>query len=172
MKLIPFATVAGMPDAIDAEVERSGAMFLFRFFLTGFVPSFAIPGPASARRTDRLWETTCFEAFIRGDGDSYAELNFSPSGAWASYVFDDYRLGMRELDLPDEPVIALEGSDEGLIITARLRPPQDFALPDRPLGLSAVVEEKEDGEKSYWALAHPADRPDFHHPDCFVAKLP
>ena len=35
----------------------------------------------------------------------------------------------------------------------------------------AVLEEK-DGTKSYWALAHAADKPDFHHPDCFVAKLP
>jgi hypothetical protein len=39
------------------------------------------------------------------------------------------------------------------------------------LGLSAVLEEK-DGTKSYWALAHGADKPDFHLRDCFVAKLP
>ena len=40
------------------------------------------------------------------------------------------------------------------------------------LNLSAVLEEK-DGTKSYWALAHPAgDKPDFHAPDCFAAKLP
>ncbi len=37
--------------------------------------------------------------------------------------------------------------------------------------LTAVLEEK-DGAKSYWALAHAPDKPDFHHPDCFVAKLP
>ena len=40
------------------------------------------------------------------------------------------------------------------------------------LGLSAVLEEK-DGTKSYWALAHPeGDRPDFHDPVCFAARLP
>ena len=38
------------------------------------------------------------------------------------------------------------------------------------LGLSAVLEEV-DGTKSYWALTHPGDKPDFHHPDCFAAKL-
>ena len=39
------------------------------------------------------------------------------------------------------------------------------------LGLSAVLEEK-DGTKSYWALAHPSgDKPDFHHPACFAARL-
>ena len=39
------------------------------------------------------------------------------------------------------------------------------------LGLSAVLEEK-DGTKSYWALAHSSEQPDFHDPGCFVARLP
>jgi hypothetical protein len=38
------------------------------------------------------------------------------------------------------------------------------------LGLSAVLEEN-DGTKSYWALAHPGDKPDFHAPGCFAARL-
>lgn len=37
--------------------------------------------------------------------------------------------------------------------------------------LSAVIEEA-DGTISYWALAHPSDKPDFHHPDSFVLDLP
>ena len=32
------------------------------------------------------------------------------------------------------------------------------------LALSAVIEAI-DGAKTYWALAHPSDKPDFHHPD-------
>ena len=39
------------------------------------------------------------------------------------------------------------------------------------LGLSAILEET-DGTKSYWALAHPeGDKPDFHDPVCFAARL-
>ena len=38
------------------------------------------------------------------------------------------------------------------------------------LALSAVIEEL-DGTKSYWALAHPPGKPDFHHPDCFALTL-
>ena len=43
------------------------------------------------------------------------------------------------------------------------------ALPPKPwsIGLSAIIEE-EDGTISYWALAHPPGRPDFHHPDCLA----
>jgi len=38
------------------------------------------------------------------------------------------------------------------------------------LGLSAVIEEK-NGRKSYWALMHPAGKPDFHYADCFVHEF-
>jgi hypothetical protein len=27
------------------------------------------------------------------------------------------------------------------------------------------------GEFSYWALAHPPGKPDFHHSDCFAHEL-
>ena len=39
------------------------------------------------------------------------------------------------------------------------------------LGLSAVIEDTSGG-KSYWALAHPPGKPDFHHADCFALELP
>ena len=38
------------------------------------------------------------------------------------------------------------------------------------INLTAVLEEQ-DGTKSYWALAHPPEKPDFHMPDCFIGKL-
>ena len=41
---------------------------------------------------------------------------------------------------------------------------------DGAVGLSAVLEEK-DGAKSYRALAHQGEKPDFHHADCFAARL-
>jgi hypothetical protein len=46
------------------------------------------------------------------------------------------------------------------------------APPDGPwrLGLSAVIEGAA-GELSYWALAHPPGRPDFHRADCFALEL-
>jgi hypothetical protein len=38
------------------------------------------------------------------------------------------------------------------------------------IGASAVIEET-NGTKSYWALAHPPGKADFHHSDCFAAVL-
>ena len=42
---------------------------------------------------------------------------------------------------------------------------------DGRLGLSVVIETL-DGAISYWALAHPSEKPDFHHPDSFILTLP
>jgi hypothetical protein len=39
------------------------------------------------------------------------------------------------------------------------------------LAITAVIEDSQ-GALSYWALAHPASRPDFHHHNGFVLELP
>ena len=125
-----------------------------------------LPSLSPASRTDGLWKTTCFELFIKPDDtDRYFEFNFSPSTAWAAYAFEGYRSGM--CDLPIEPP-RIEGREDGVRVTLDLS-----SLPEPPwhVGLSAIIQEK-DGIKSYWALAHPPGKPDFHHPDCFVLELP
>ena len=67
------------------------------------------------------------------------------------------------------PRIEVRRAADRLELRARLALPQ---LVDAPgaLGLSAVIEEAS-GAKSYWALAHPPGRPDFHHADGFAAEL-
>jgi hypothetical protein len=124
-----------------------------------------IPPAAKPSRTDALWKTTCFEFFVK-TGDGYHEYNFSTSGAWAAYAFDDYRSGMRPLDLPRGPQIDVDDGGDTLLVDAVI----DLEGEGR-FGLSAVIEER-DGTKSYWALAHPPGKPDFHHDACFAATLP
>jgi hypothetical protein len=38
------------------------------------------------------------------------------------------------------------------------------------LGLAAVIERR-DGGVSHWAIAHPSERPDFHHRAGFVLEI-
>jgi hypothetical protein len=38
------------------------------------------------------------------------------------------------------------------------------------IGLAAVIEETS-GHKSYWALAHPQGKADFHHSECFALEF-
>ena len=129
---------------------------------------FLLPETSEPVRADRLWETTCFEAFVKADeGDAYREWNFAPSGNWAAYDFSSYREGMAEAEIDASPYIRLEDNFTWWSLGATIAVESDRAW---QLGLSAVLEER-DGTKSYWALAHPAEKPDFHHADCFTARL-
>ena len=130
---------------------------------------FVIPETDEATRTDELWETTCFEAFLRPLAqDSYMEWNFAPSGDWAAYAFTGYREGMAEPEVGQPPYIRMEDNLTWWTLGATIAVPADT---NWELGLSAVLEEK-DGTKSYWALVHPREKPDFHDPGCFAARLP
>jgi hypothetical protein len=129
----------------------------------------------SPKRTNELWKTTCFEAFIRPQGsEAYFELNLAPSGGWAAYRFDGYRSGMRDARIearPDSDIyfengIWMQDATFDLSGEPELDPSVAWDI-----GLSAVVEE-EDGTKSYWALAHGKGPPDFHNAACFDYWLP
>ncbi|KLI63896.1 DOMON-like domain-containing protein [Aurantiacibacter marinus] len=130
-----------------------------------------IPPFAGRGRADELWQTTCFELFIMPkDGTpAYSEFNMSPSERWAAYDFDDYRDGMRQRDFSREPDCVMRSGQSIAIFDAAL-PRVQLPGPPCAIGLCAVLEET-GGVKSYWALTHTKDQPDFHDPACFTAGL-
>ena len=158
-------TPAGTVESITVYAERTGQELWLRYFLECELNRVVLPGPVAPDRCDKLWQTTCFEAFI-GD-DSYAEFNFAPSKQWAAYRFDAYRENMTMLDVKAEPKILLDASESHFALEVAV--PLDGHA--HRLALSAIIEET-DGTKSYWALAHPPGKPDFHAPACFAATLP
>lgn len=152
--------------SLETDARRMGGILSLEYRLRGAIDAVSWPTPMARERTDGLWRTTCFEAFV-GCGTGYAEYNLSPSGAWAAYGFDGYRDGMRPLE-QSTPMIVTRRAPELYVLTA------DVLLPeyaDGRIGLAAVIQTL-DGAISYWALAHPSDKPDFHHPDSFVLELP
>ncbi|MGB3846781.1 MAG: GIY-YIG nuclease family protein [Sphingopyxis sp.] len=160
---------------ITASAARNEwGQLVLRFHVVGDLHRLSIPGPvAYARRSDGLWQTTCVEAFAKPVASSaYAEFNFAPSSAWAAYEFEAYRQPIAPPPL-DAPPIDVELADGEMIISAAVDMSPLTRLSARKpwqIGLSAVIEEV-DGTKSYWALAHPSGKPDFHHPDCFALTL-
>lgn len=156
--------------AVSADWSRSGDQGLSIAYRVAD-PSSSILWPAPARgRTDGLWQHTCFEAFIGSTaGCAYAEFNLAPSGAWAAYGFDDYRAGMQDIAVPREPqIMGHDGLWTATIPLAgleRLIGPAPWRM-----AITAVVRAR-DGSRSYWSLSHAAGKPDFHHPDCFAARL-
>ncbi|RJF91317.1 hypothetical protein D3876_14520 [Sphingomonas cavernae] len=154
---------------ITAEITRSAAGEVsLSYELAGRIAALALPAPTTPSRRDALWQHTCFELFVDMAGEGYREFNFAPSGQWAAYGFSGYRIGMHDVDI-DAPQIAMRASDELLELNVTLAP--GIGAGAIRIGISAVIEEA-DGRKSYWALAHPSDKADFHHPDCFAFELP
>ena len=157
-------------SAVTARVWMTDCNDMIVNFAVQSVTELLLSPWVSPSRRDGLWQTTCFEMFLKCLDGRYFEFNFSPSTEWAIYAFDSYRVGMASLAVDVEPQIEFSSTQKAFSLEADVDlgqiPPGPLAL-----GLSAVIEET-DGTKSYWALTHPPGKPDFHHPDCFALTLP
>lgn len=162
-------TPCGAVTSIEVTLARPGpGAVVLTYTVLGNIDLLRLPPARLPARTDNLWQYTCFEAFFRpSPGTAYNEFNFAPSTQWAAYKFDSYRSTLivaGEQPAPEIRVKTASGQME-------LRVGVDFVLPKAgSMALSAVIEET-DGRKSYWALAHPQGKPDFHHTDCFACDL-
>ena len=159
---------------IEVEVAHpSASRLVLSYTLTGNLHDVRMPPVTAPTRGEKLWRHTCFEAFLRAPDDAYYEFNFAPSTQWAAYRFTGYRTGMSAATDITAPTIEGRSNPGRYTLQATLDLDR---LPDLPrlggcrLGLSAVIEDA-DGGMSYWALAHPRGKPDFHHADCFVHEL-
>jgi hypothetical protein len=144
-----------------------------RYRIDGDLRRLRLAQPGFARRSDGLWQHTCFEAFLRNVAETvYYEFNFAPSGDWAAYRFGDRRRDGTSPDVPYPP-FALERSAEYCELTAFIplaAMPELTRAAALRIGLAAVVED-EDATLSYWALAHAAAAPDFHDPETFGLQV-
>ena len=164
---------------VEAEAVRLPAGGLqLSYVVIGRIGALRLPPVAATERGEELWRHSCFEAFVAAPpGAGYYEFNFAPSTQWAVYGFDSYRSAMRVLESA-APRIAVQSSPERYVLHAAVNLPGSSHGPWRGtwrgpwrLALAAVIEDTS-GDKSYWALAHPPGKPDFHHPDCFACELP
>lgn len=161
---------------IDVKALYENDGLTLRYELVGAVGNLLIPEPQLPAEKEGLWQHTCFEAFIAVVDDEtctrYHEFNFSPSGQWAAYAFNNYRQ-RKVWHISNPPTIHCTRSSNQLTLETVIHIAD---LPDKPphqpyrLGLTAVLETKA-GELSYWALCHPPGTPDFHHRRGFTLSL-
>jgi hypothetical protein len=161
---------------IEVEIGRpSPSNLVLHYSVTGRISGLRMPPSGAPTRAEELWQHTCFEVFVRAPPSAaYYEFNFAPSMQWAAYRFSAYRHEMSVADDIHAPRIEAQSRDGLYQLRASLSLGGLSSLPTDAawrLGLSAVIEET-NGRKSYWALAHPPGKPDFHHPDCFAYELP
>jgi hypothetical protein len=159
---------------VDVARPHPGSLLL-SYYVTGKIADLRMPLVATAARTDELWRHTCFEAFVGTSANAaYHEFNFAPSTQWAAYRFSGYRSGMHAATEISAPRIDVQWGPACCTLLAALELDWLSSSPGDArwrLGLSAVIEET-NGRKSYWALAHPPGKADFHHSDCFAYELP
>ncbi|HEY0313097.1 MAG TPA: DOMON-like domain-containing protein [Allosphingosinicella sp.] len=158
-------------ETVRVSLERLRRDHLaLRFEIVAPAGAVILPPPAPPLRSGHLWETTCFEMFVRARGKTgYREFNFSPSCQWAAYEFADYRDGMTDTPVAAPPIIAVRRDARTIVADVELWLDLPEDLYD--VGLCAIVEEQAFG-KSYWALSHGGSSPDFHHRSCFALELP
>jgi hypothetical protein len=156
----------------EAAYLANGEMQL-HYVLQGDLDKIYIPAQGSSTQQDNLWQQTCFEAFISvADEPHYYEYNFSPSRQWAIYTFEDYRQQVPYMP-QDKPIIQVHQTDNQLAMSVRLPHiilPENTSKKTLKLGLTAVIEDN-NHDKSYWALQHPFENPDFHSREGFGLKV-
>jgi hypothetical protein len=170
LALHPNCTCEGI-ERIAVDVVQSPTALSIQFSASGDMTKLRVPTRVVSTRADELWQHTCFEAFIAVPDDAgYVELNFSPSTQWAAYRFTGYREGMAVAEDIQAPIIDVQCDERLLTMTATLQSIIPVHSDSIQLALSAVIEQT-NGHKSYWALAHPGSKADFHHRDGFIIKL-
>ena len=162
-------------DRVEVEASRRGKRLSLAFYCYGDPAQLkGLPAKAGLQigeRVDELWRSTCFEIFLKESRDTaYTEMNFSPTGHWAAYMFEDYRQGMCNATM-DSPRIAATIRDNCFILSIVVEQPIEFApLSTFNCAITAVFE-TQDGAISYWSLKHPDGPADFHDSIGFDHKL-
>jgi hypothetical protein len=160
--------------AVHVIVSRTSSGLELGFRLNGNISRICLTPRSGRQGLVELWRHTCFEAFVAIDGQAaYHEFNFAPSHEWRVYAFRAYRDPAPLANVLRSPIVAINTTDDRLELNARIILADLSAVHSHSplrLGLSAVIELR-NGSLSYWALRHPAGKPDFHHADAFALRL-
>lgn len=173
MKLIPFpGTAAKCRFSVEADLTWRGSLFCIDFRVQNHHEiQGLVEGSRIGERTDRLWEKTCLEVFLRPvEHESYWEINLAPDGCWNLWRLQGYRAGLvaeERILGPESWTSKFDGDVWTLSVVFDMKSvPEMSARPVR-IAVAAVAEHKA-GEKTYWSLIHSQEKPDFHYPDHFV----
>jgi hypothetical protein len=162
-------------SAIKVHISRTNEQLKANFALEGDTSQICLMPPRGPQRLVQLWRHTCFELFIAIENQAaYHEFNFAPWGEWRVHSFSSYRtLDPTMSKIQPAPSIALQTTGGRLELAVRIKLAELSELhPNNALslGASAVIEAK-DGSLSYWALRHPAPKPDFHDREGFALRM-
>lgn len=151
---------------VVARLEQSPNILQLNYQLSGNLENLVLPtNKQKIKKTDNLWQNTCFEAFFKLKGSpNYIELNLSPFSAYNAYCFNAYRQGMQEIDITKIELNSIKTANQ-YSFDVEIEFAEDYNF--ESLAITAILM-LESGETSHWALKHAADKPDFHLLDSFI----
>lgn len=165
-------TLMPFQPQIDRSVQVRGgyqnSILTFRFQLAGF-PLQLDDQPLTGTPSKKdLWRETCFELFIKSaSGSEYLEWNFSASGEFRMYHFEDIRKPhKREVDRNGvaPSFLDITSNPHNLTFTLRLNSEKiSELLGSPPWVIQPTFVFVQDATPTYWAEKHPSREPDFHH---------
>jgi hypothetical protein len=171
----PDDIVTGITVEVDS---LSTDLLVLDYRIRGDIDRLQLPPQAASKFQDLLWQHTCLEAFIGfEDSETYFEFNFSPSSQWAVYRFESYRRNVMPVNPVPAPRVLVRRRDDELEADVDIHlgaipglTAAEIEGRELRLAVSAVMQ-NDLGVISYWALAHPPGKPDFHHRDGFALRL-
>lgn len=118
-------------------------------------------------RAFKLWEQTCFEAFIQPVGnDRYFEINLTSNKSWNVFEFNGYRDPNPPQEFKKADLLRFTQKKNQLIVQIKL---EGESLKKIKSSLCAVVILK-DNPVSYWSTKHADPKPNFHHFESFIIE--
>ena len=171
--LIPFNPITAPGFTIEVFLELDNNQLRVEFQVSGDIESLVLPDRQKARRVIGLWESTCFELFIKNPrGEDYVEFNFSPEGLWNCFYFPRPKAPLKAYEHFPDPRTEIEHTNYGLRFKATVDLsflPIDsiFNAPHFEISTPCVLESNE-GRLTYWAYSHHNEFPNFHNFSTFL----
>lgn len=175
--LRPF-TNQTFPFEVTSKISIVNEFLIVEYSVAKNIDSIILPAiKTNPGRTIGLWNRTCFELFLRPKNlKEYIEFNFSPSHDWNCFKFNDLNDELREwiqvkkIDLKtftDQNLFHLKAQ-----ITLKNLPLSFLNHHQLQFSTTAVIEENNlENPKSYWAIKHTDNKPNFHHPESFTSLI-
>lgn len=147
---------------MSVEIQGESLIYLFRCRKAPFCDESLALGSF----VEGLWEQDVAEFFVAGPGSSYQEVNISPTGAWWSCLFSNYRERLEVCRF--EPKIEVSRDSESWsvrfeVALSALNPWVGIEPDARRFSACSILH---DPEPSYFAWNHQGGgEPDFHRAD-------
>lgn len=166
--LSPFNWPQEPYPSLTGNLAISDGILRIKYELCGLDSDAVFPTPsANPARRLQLWRHTCFELLWGPFNDPrYWELNASPAGHWNILSFTDYRLGMRE-ETRIAARVRTQRRPAGFSICCTVPVAALECLGPYRFAPAAIIR-LAGGRRTFWAIRHPGQAPDFHHPLSFA----